>query len=347
MRRWIKRLKQLPIIACTGALLLAYASCFIHPAQYGYFMVFGLFYPIILIISIIVVIAYLFVKPKYAIILLLAIGAGLKWWPSYFSIGETAKSPEDAIHIASYNAQGFVERNSAGIYEFAEEAAMEFSNNQDIKTIDLITLQESPIHNYDQFVEMLDKKYTSTHRRPRLSVYSHQDLEIVDSFHAENKTNGFLHLYWNLPTDTVEVISVHLQSNKIKNKDLNEMSQNSWTQKSKYRSFLHSMRAYKEHAVQRADQVVMILERISKTSNPVIVLGDFNDVPMSYVSERMRLRLKDAYAEAGTGLSSTLRSVSGLKIDYIYVSEDITVHTSNVIRTGVSDHYPIMAAISL
>lgn len=79
--------------------------------------------------------------------------------------------------------------------------------------------------------------------------------------------------------------------------------------------------------------------------NPVIICGDFNDVPSSYVYEKVKGNLADPFAQKGTGLGRSYRNIfPTLRIDYILYDDNAL----NVIGYGrriepLSDHFPVMA----
>ena len=343
MKKWVKRFSKLPMATVVIALLLSYGSCFVHPSTYGYLMVFGLFYPLILAFSVVVLIFYLFIRPLYGIVIILAIGLGLPWWPVYFSFGNVNQAPDVSYSIVSFNSQSFFSKNNKGTYVFSEDKLKSWVKNTELKNADIITVQEANKKKESEINSILNRRYSATHIAPRIGLYSRFPFSDTVKKKGNNSTNGLYEVQMIADTDTFNLISVHLQSNRLRANDVHSINDGAWTGKNKYKSLWHSMRSYKQHAIARADQVEFILERVRQSRYPVIVAGDFNDVPMSYISQEMRGELRDAYAISGRGLSSSLRSLSGLKIDYIYVSEEIDVYDCHVIRSGYSDHFPVYA----
>jgi len=82
---------------------------------------------------------------------------------------------------------------------------------------------------------------------------------------------------------------------------------------------------------------------------PQIICGDFNDVPGSYVYNKVKGKLSDAFVSKGTGLGRTYRQIfPTLRIDYILYDHRalraIGYHRPDV---DLSDHYPVIANFAL
>jgi endonuclease/exonuclease/phosphatase family metal-dependent hydrolase len=81
---------------------------------------------------------------------------------------------------------------------------------------------------------------------------------------------------------------------------------------------------------------------------PIILCGDFNDIPGSYVYTKTKGKLKDAFVAKGAGLGRTYRYIfPTLRIDYILYDEGyFTAEGYRRIDVHLSDHYPILAYFS-
>ena len=79
---------------------------------------------------------------------------------------------------------------------------------------------------------------------------------------------------------------------------------------------------------------------------PLVVAGDMNDVPTSWLHARLRERLTDTYCDCGSGLSITYdASYPAVRIDNVFRSEGLRTLSYRRIRTDISDHYPVMVAL--
>lgn len=100
--------------------------------------------------------------------------------------------------------------------------------------------------------------------------------------------------------------------------------------------------------VVRAGQAVKVAQEIRNSPNPVIVCGDFNDVPYSYVYNTMKGNLVDGFKECGEGFMSTYRSKNKpVRIDYIFHDELFTGETYYKENLSYSDHNPVFMKIAL
>jgi endonuclease/exonuclease/phosphatase family metal-dependent hydrolase len=86
--------------------------------------------------------------------------------------------------------------------------------------------------------------------------------------------------------------------------------------------------------------------------HPVILMGDFNDSPLSVVHSRLRTHFQDAFSEAGGRWGPTFRvGFMPLRLDYIYVSSGIRVLNCFVRKDPqarvASDHLPVLATVEI
>ena len=75
-----------------------------------------------------------------------------------------------------------------------------------------------------------------------------------------------------------------------------------------------------------------------------LVLGDFNDNPLSYTVHRLSRGRRDTFVQAGKGFGATFRTLWPLlRIDYILYPPGLEAVSYEVPRVKYSDHYPIIA----
>jgi len=100
--------------------------------------------------------------------------------------------------------------------------------------------------------------------------------------------------------------------------------------------------------IQRARQAKQLKSHIGEISLPVIICGDFNDTPVSYVYRTVRKGLKDSFVEAGKGFGKTYEQIfPSFRIDYILHSKDLHAAEFKTIKAGLSDHYPLVSTLIL
>jgi endonuclease/exonuclease/phosphatase (EEP) superfamily protein YafD len=105
---------------------------------------------------------------------------------------------------------------------------------------------------------------------------------------------------------------------------------------------------FKKGFLKRQVQADRIRAEINMSPYPVIVTGDFNDVPNSYAYQMIGGNRKNAFVEKGIGLGRTFSGISPvLRIDNIFVDEKMNVLQYNLVKNKLSDHFPIMADVEM
>lgn len=146
--------------------------------------------------------------------------------------------------------------------------------------------------------------------------------------------------------DTFRVFNFHLESLKF-NPDTYEYLDKPISEQAKDLDKSKSIISRIKHGyIRRYHQVNKIKKEIEQSPYPVIVCGDFNDVPNSYPYKELGKGLKNSFVEKGSGLGRTFMSISPtLRIDNIFVDPKFDVLQYNRVKKKLSDHYPIMADI--
>jgi endonuclease/exonuclease/phosphatase family metal-dependent hydrolase len=149
-------------------------------------------------------------------------------------------------------------------------------------------------------------------------------------------------------TDTFRVFNIHLQSLKFDNDNLQylqDAEKNTEIDIAKSKSILYKL---KVGFVKRQIQSESIKNEMNKSPYPVILCGDFNDVPNSYAYCSIGNNLKNVYEEKGSGIGRTFYGISPtLRIDNIFVDEKFEVEQYTRISKKLSDHFPIFADVRM
>ncbi|MEA4935700.1 MAG: endonuclease/exonuclease/phosphatase family protein [Paludibacter sp.] len=155
----------------------------------------------------------------------------------------------------------------------------------------------------------------------------------------------------NVRGKTVRLFNCHLESNNLTENDKNmaiQLKDNLDTENIKGTT-LHLSRKLGAAYKVRARQADSISKLVSLSPYPVMVVGDFNDLPSSYAYTKIRGDFKDAFVEKGFGLGWTYsESIFKFRIDHILYDEKIELvdfKLDNKVR--YSDHYPLYCKIIL
>lgn len=96
----------------------------------------------------------------------------------------------------------------------------------------------------------------------------------------------------------------------------------------------------------RAQQIESICELIENAVYPVILCGDFNDTPLSYVYDRSATLLTDGFKEGGSGYMYTYKYFKKLlRIDYIFHGAGLRSVRYFSPDKPFSDHNPVISEL--
>lgn len=142
--------------------------------------------------------------------------------------------------------------------------------------------------------------------------------------------------------DTLRLMVNHLESYRIRNANK--------------KADTLSLAAIKDHptlqkigsAYQlRCQQARAVREEIDKSPYPVVVVGDLNAPPTSYVYWKIKAGLRDCFSETGIGqYGATYTGFPiGVRIDYILCSRSLHPTAFSIDKVPYSDHYPILSTL--
>lgn len=148
--------------------------------------------------------------------------------------------------------------------------------------------------------------------------------------------------------DTFRVYNIHLQSIKLQQDDYamfgdEKQKKRASGEKSTIRLLIEKLRiAYPN----RAEQAIRVTEHLKSSPYPVIVCGDFNDTPMSYVYNCFNKELTDSYRETSSGIGVTYAGkVPAGRIDYIFHTENLAARNFVIQKEAFSDHYAVSCEV--
>ena len=151
----------------------------------------------------------------------------------------------------------------------------------------------------------------------------------------------------SLPGHPLTVAMVHLYSYDLSEEERQVVTdiKSVNTAKSSVKEFKGSIMQKLRNAFrQRAENARELREEIDKTSGPLIVCGDFNDVPNSWTYDIvMGDDMRDAYTETNFGPRHTYNlHAFYFHIDQMLYRGDIEALSLKVGKINSSDHYPLL-----
>ena len=143
--------------------------------------------------------------------------------------------------------------------------------------------------------------------------------------------------------DTIRVFNIHLQSLKFTPDNKLYINNPSFEDEQDMHESKSILQKFKIGFIKRHQQVENVKKELNASKYPVILCGDFNDVPNSYAYNEIGENLTNAFWEKGSGIGNTFTGiVPTLRIDNIFYSKPFEATQFIRIKKKLSDHYPII-----
>lgn len=359
-----KRTASLLVRLLTGATLItvlllwlsAYSS---HPSpeHNPVLPVLGLMFPFFAAGNVLLLLLWLAIDRRRMLLPLAGLLCCASDLRSYCPVNAPSPHPKDAIKILSYNCMSFGAMQTDGQ---GENAVMSYILSSGA---DIVCLQEGEVPAGTGAWKKMETQARKTYPHIRRTPIEGSDnalvllsrFPVVGAVHEiayPHDVNGSVAYRLLLaPADTLLLVNNHFQSNHL---SMTERGQYKQMIKNPDRSdiggtsrFLASKigRAGSRRAVQ-VDSVLAFLDR--HRGMPTVVVGDFNDTPISYAHRRFALRLTDAHTATATGPGFSFnRDGIFVRIDNIFCSSHFKPSGCRVDRSiRVSDHFPIYCHLS-
>lgn len=331
---------QVVITACT---LVAYLSPYVHPARSSIPGLLSLFFPFLIIAHLFFTVLWIALKQYYALISLAVLALGWSHVLAYYQIGGSGgKEPSDEISLATYNSYQFNKvKASSGKIPTALKDAIDAMGNPDV-----LCLQESA--GAFGLNSTIGYPYSKRVRKSFTMIYS--DYPIVRDEVLDLSPNSSLSGSYDISVkgDTIRVYLLHLASNRITVDSEQLLDDPDLQDRSTWAAMVAVLRKYALAARVRGDQADKIAQHIAQSPHPVVVCGDFNDVPLSYTYATIKKGLNDSFVQCGKGMSTTYAGrIPWLRIDYVLGSPEIEFTSHTVHKLDMSDHLPVVAKFQL
>lgn len=261
---------------------------------------------------------------------------------------EYSQMPHE-LKVLTYNTQGM----AVDKYLDTKLEMLEYINKLDA---DVVCLQEVLVYKKGDRLTLpmmreamknypytyFDFKLYNSRRQFGNVVFSRYPLVNKETIQFESKANISSQCDIVVNEDTIRLMVNHLESFYLNDEDLDlsDLDVSNIQENSLVRKLVRANRL-------RHDQVSVLRKAIRQSPHPVIAVGDFNSLPISWVYWRMNLGMRDCFAESSVGQYGSTYQRKGMsaRIDYIFTSRKLKPISCEVGDAEYSDHYPVMATI--
>ena len=307
-------------------LLLSYLSYFISPNNLQIIASISLSIPALIVINLLFSIYWLVKLKKQFLISAIVILIGYQYLMKFYSFNEKKVM---TYNIRMFNKYKWINE------EDIDEKIIQFIED---KKPDILCLQEYAV---DKRIRLnFPYKYITSGKKKSSfgqAIYSKYKIINKGSLNFSNSNNNAIFVDVLKNKDTVRIYNVHLESLKI-NPKAEEITQEN-TEKVR-------LRVEKAFKIQ-ANQVELIKQHQSKFKHKSVLCGDFNNTAFSWAYYNLKEGRNDAFEEAGSGFGKSYEFHFPLRIDFILPDKSIQINNFKTYKVKYSDHYPIMARITL
>lgn len=335
-------------------LLFSYLAVHISPDSFALPAFFGLAYPYLLLINIILIIVWAMRLKPEAFISVAVIAVGINHFTNYIQLFRQKASKDNTFKVLSYNVHMFNYFESSGeknsrkkIFEYLKSrkpdifCLQEFFLTGDPSTAGRMVSSETGLKYYSHV------KMIASGKERYYGIATFSRYPIIRKGEIVHKGSSSLSIFSDvvIEGDTFRIYNNHLQSFRLKRMErsfFEEMTTSGDGEKLSEVKNLSSR--LKRGFINRAEQAEALRNHISKSPFPVIVVGDFNDTPVSFTYRKIRKGLNDSFVKSGYGAGFTYRgNYPPNRIDYILYDDNLESGSFEISRIRYSDHYPIVA----
>lgn len=318
-------------------------------------------FPAVFAVHLISLPVWYMIEKKKAILPLVLLLAGSIFLPRTFGFSGSAAEAGDgkAFTIMNYNVHVFQRNSGAWKPEVKEEIikmkAWMVAQNADVLCMpEYFNDDEAQILNTKQYFTENGYRYNALHRRKKngrrkgywgLGIFSKYPI-VAERDTVFEEQNGMIQVDIKVGQDTVRVIGLHLYSMTLQLGALVVQRKMDGFKRESQITF-HKM-SY--GFAQRAREYEALQSWMDQSPYPLIVCGDFNEVPYGYVYGKVRKTLRNSFEEKGSGFGFTYNQLPYfIRIDHQFFDDKrLSLNGFKTISdVRYSDHNPVIGTYTL
>jgi len=371
VRQFTKRFLVAANIFIALIFLLSCANAFLHPGRWWIFSLLGLLFPLWLLLLFGFFIFWFFFYWRISLISFFAMMIGWSNIHAFFAFNIPKKysveKPDGNLRLLTWNihywddfitkkagASGhrskmmqFVQEQNADILCFQEFNQMLGGKDPENNILDIRDQMHYPYYFFSGDHKSRNGKYES-------GVIIFSRYPIIDTIRtkyssdANRGSESLIGADINFNGKILRICTTHLQSVLFRSKDFRNVEIIRNVDDSILEASKSIIKKLRRAFSLRGNQADIVRQELDKSPYPVIICGDFNDVPNSYTYFHIRGSRQDAYSEKGFGIGRTYVNLSPtLRIDYIMADKKFRVTQCHKFVLPYSDHHPIIADFQL
>lgn len=369
LRKLTKRIFILLNIILGILFLLTCCNAFLHPDKWWFIALLAFFFPLFLVFLLIFLIFWLFITPRFALISAICLVIGWQNIHSFFGFSlaghDFAHKDSTHLRIMTWNVRRWD--------EFSQKKTG--SSDHRLPMLELVQKQNADLLCFQEFFEPADttksniryirnhlgfpyfffsRDYHNPANKYETGVIIFSKYPIVDKvqthFRGENtrKTESLIAADIMVNGRVIRIFTTHLQSVLFKTRDFRNVEIVRNAEDSIVEASRSLAKKLKNALGLRGYQADIVRKQLDASPYPLIICGDFNDVPNSYTYFHIRGKLQDAFIKKSFGIGRSYKQISPtLRIDYILPSSEFQVIQSMKLNSPYSDHNAMLADLQL
>lgn len=261
-----------------------------------------------------------------------------------FSNSGYMSSPHQ-IEIMSYNTQNL--NYIFGHEDRHEKTEKFFSFLKEYRDVDIICAQELGLRSIELWNKKMDFGHFYAPEEIGPVIFSKHPIVDKGQIHSATSTiNSCIWIDVNIRGNIHRIYNLHMESNKITRTAEKVIEEVNLQNKETWSGVKAIIKRYKNNAAVRIGHAERIRAHMMESPYPIILAGDFNDVPLSYLYHILGSGMNDSFVKKGRGIGTTFAGkIPALRIDYIFTDQSFEILNHDILKEGFSDHYPIKAVI--
>lgn len=297
-------------------------------------VLFSVIMPVLLLINLIAAIYWMLKKRYYYII---GVICYFLCYNFFFQFSyHTNDEAKNSLSIMSYNVRAFKQP----VYGDSNLTVItEIKKIVDSLKPDILLLQESA---YKEGSKIKDYPYVflgyrKDVQKTLLTIYSKYPIINKGFIDFSNTYNNAIYADIKIKQDTVRIYNTHLQSFFI----------SPYIIAHKYNDYGY-LSNLNSTISRQIEQAKLVKNHALKSTNKVIICGDFNATPYSQPYRILKKGLNDSYVSKGNGFGATYTRLHyPLRLDYFLSDKQIEILDHKNFDLNLSDHEPIYIKFKL